>query len=114
MDLFDFADILPGLDLVRRGRIGVDRLCRGVVFPANGDEGSVDILLLVLRPLTRISLSCPSLRDLLRVVTLPPPLGVTFLRVLLIFTVRCSSSHSTFSFSSTSALRELSLVLRRC
>jgi hypothetical protein len=104
-----FADILA--DLVILGLAGVDNTF-GEVFPASGDDGNVDILLLVLRP-TVVSSSCTSfLTPRFLAVTLPP-LGVNFRRDRVIFTMVCGSS-STSSFSSGSDLREVRRVLRRC
>jgi len=75
-----FADIL--VDLVNRGLVfGVNNPWSWLFFPANGDEGKAEVLLLFLRPAVTLS-SCISLFPLrFRVVTLPPPpLGETFRR----------------------------------
>jgi hypothetical protein len=102
-----FADIL--VDLVNRGLVGVANPgC--VAFPASGEDGIVEILLLVLR-LTVVSPSCASFfAPRFREVTLPP--GVTFRRDR-VLTAVCGSS-SISSFSSGSDLRELRRVLLRC
>jgi hypothetical protein len=103
-----FADIL--VDLVNRGLVGVDNPSF-VAFPANGEEGIVEILLLVLR-FTVVSPSCTSLfAPRFREVTLPP--GVTFRRDR-VLTAVCGSSLISSSFSSGSDLRELRRVLLRC
>lgn len=78
-----FADIL--VDLVILCLAGVDSTFGGV-FPASGDEGNVDILLLVLRP-TVVSSSCTSLLTPRFLARTLPPLGGTFRRDRVIFTM---------------------------
>jgi hypothetical protein len=76
-----FADIL--VDLVIRDLLfGVDNVWRGSFFPAKGEDGKVDMLLLFLRLEVTLTLSsCVCLLPpRFRTLTLPPPPGVTFRR----------------------------------
>ena len=101
-----FAELL--FDLVDRGSEGDENTLMGLFFAANGEDGSVEILLRFLCPLETLP-SCVSLRELrFWAVTLPVP-GVTFRRDRVVTTV-CGMS----SFSSCSDLSELKRVLRLC
>jgi hypothetical protein len=97
-------------DLVIRSLFGVANNFEGVVFPASGDDGNVDALVLVLRPRDSL-ISCRSLLSLFFLVILLPVRGVT-LRFCF-FVVVCESS-SLFSFPWGSAFSELRRVLRLC
>ena len=98
-------------DLVLRGLFGVVNNFKELVFPASGDDGNVDTLVLVLRtPDTLIS--CRSLLSLLFLVIVLPLRGVTFRFGFVIDVVGTSSS--LFSLPSGSDLNELRRVLRLC
>lgn len=103
-----FADIL--LDLVIRGLLfGVDNICGGEFFPANGEDGRAETLLLFLLPEITLS-SCGSLfPPRFRMLTLPPPPGVTFRRGRVVIP-DCGASSGIFSRGSD--LSELKRVLR--
>jgi hypothetical protein len=91
-----FADIL--LDLVDRGLLGLDKF-GWVFFPANGEEGILEMLL---RFLPRLELPLPSCVSFLllrfRTIPLRPPLGVTLLRDRVVLP-GCGSSSLSQSFS---------------
>jgi len=80
-----------------------------VVFPANGDDGKVETLLLFLRPEVTLSSSGSLLPLRFRIVTLPPPPGVTF-RLDRVVIPDCGGSSGIFSLDSD--LSELKRVLR--
>lgn len=52
-ELSVLADMLA--NLVTRIGFGVNNACWGLLFPANGDDGMVDMLLLWLRPILTLS-----------------------------------------------------------
>src|SRR5438105_112476 len=98
-------------DLVIRGLFGVANNFEGVVFPASGDDGNVDTLVLVLRPRDS-PISCRSVLSLFFLVILLPVRGVT-LRFCFVVVAVCESS-SLFSFPWGSDFSELRRVLRLC
>lgn len=108
-ELSPFVDTL--FDLVLRSLFGDANNFRGLAFPASGDDGNVDTLVLVLRiPDTLIpDSSFLALRFLEVMFSLR---GVT-LRLCFVDDVICNSS-SLFSFPCGSDLSELRRVLRRC
>jgi len=91
-ELPGFSEIL--FDLVVRSLSGVARNCKGLVFPASGDDASVDTLVLVLRT-RELLISCSSFLALLFLKVTLPLRGVT-LRRSFVVEVICDSS-SLFS-----------------
>jgi len=87
-ELPGFSEIL--FDLVVRSLSGVARNCKGLVFPASGDDGSVDTLVLVLRTREPLS-SCSSFLALLFLKVTLPLRGVT-LRSFVVEVICDSSS----------------------
>jgi hypothetical protein len=115
VDVSVLADTL--IDLVMRGLFGVDKFPCIFSFPASGDEGMVDILRLVLRPVVTLPSEGSFRPPRFRIVTPSPAFGVTLLRlgrvVVVVVVTDCgSSSFSTLSLRSV-VLDELSRVLRR-
>lgn len=114
VDVSVLADTL--IDLVMRGLFGVDKFPCIFSFPASGDEGMVDILRLVLRPVVTLPSEGSFRPPRFRIVTPSPAFGVTLLRldrVVVVVVTDCgSSSFSTLSLRSVD-LDELSRVLRR-
>jgi hypothetical protein len=99
------ADVELLFDLVDRGSEGDENNLTGLFFAANGEDGKVEMLRLVLFPLLALESPVSFLELRFLAVTLSGP-GVTFRRDRVVITV-CG-------ISSCSDLSELRRVLRLC